>query len=271
MDGYKRAASASRNHSLNPRLMSKATGAKVMATSFSIQDILSKKDKRHESTSPTAPQAQASPESSPDSGPQVSVLNDSSLQFGESSSRKRNREGSDASGSGCSSEVFLSDSDSPGPVDLDALAALDCRRRTKRPRTAFTSSQLKGLEYYFRHCAYPDGNGRDVITRVTGVEDARIQVWFQNRRARYRKRELPLKKPSVSLTPPPQPPTPRPQLSPPPLTPGTPVSSIDSYYAAVMAYYMQAYQNGHPTYLPLPPGTLPTPPPQTSAMNEQSN
>ena len=167
--------------------------------------------------------------------------------------------------------VFLSDSDSPGPVDLDALAALDCRRRTKRPRTAFTSSQLKGLEYYFRHCAYPDGNGRDVITRVTGVEDARIQVWFQNRRARYRKRELPLKKPSVSLTPPPQPPTPRPQLSPPPLTPGTPVSSIDSYYAAVMAYYMQAYQNGHPTYLPLPPGTLPTPPPQTSAMNEQSN
>ncbi len=107
MDGYKRAASASRNHSLNPRLMSKATGAKVMATSFSIQDILSKKDKRHESTSPTAPQAQASPESSPDSGPQVSVLNDSSLQFGESSSRKRNREGSDASGSGCSSEGIL--------------------------------------------------------------------------------------------------------------------------------------------------------------------
>ncbi len=170
--------------------------------------------------------------------------------------------------------MFLSDSDSP--IDLDALAAMDCRRRTKRPRTAFTSSQLKGLEYYFRHCAYPDGNGRDVITRVTGVEDARIQVWFQNRRARYRKREQPLKKPpllsltALSLTPP-QTPIPRPTLSPPPLTPITPASPIDSYYTAVMAYYMQAYQNGHPTYLPLPPDTLPAPPPPTSTLNEQSD
>lgn len=110
MDCYKR--NAPRNHSsLNPRLLqlSKASGAKAMATSFSIQDILSKKDKRRESTSSPSPQAQAASSESPDSGPQVqvSVLDDSTLQFGESSSSKRNREGSDASGSGCSSEGSL--------------------------------------------------------------------------------------------------------------------------------------------------------------------
>lgn len=180
--------------------------------------------------------------------------------------------------------VFLSEPGSPGPIDLDALSAIDQRRKSKRPRTAFTPTQLKGLEYYFRLCPYPDSMGRDVISRVTGIDDPRIQVWFQNRRARYRKREQGIKTTTSSSTTSPapsqphtthtltlkpiQPPTPSPMLrpSPPPLksiTPGTPPTlptppltpgMLGSYYAA-MAYHMQRFQQttpGMPTYLPLP-------------------
>ncbi len=59
-------------------------------------------------------------------------------------------------------------------------------------RTAFTTTQLRSLEYSFRVCPYPDSYGREQIASVTGINESKIQVWFQNRRARYRKREKPL-------------------------------------------------------------------------------
>jgi hypothetical protein len=62
----------------------------------------------------------------------------------------------------------------------------------KRLRTAFTTPQLRSLELSFRVCPYPDSYGREQIAGLTGVEESKIQVWFQNRRARYRKREKPL-------------------------------------------------------------------------------
>ncbi len=170
------------------------------------------------------------------------------------------------------------DSGSPAPTDLDVHSLIDGRRKSKRPRTAFTSAQLKGLEYYFRLCPYPDTMGRDVISRVTGIDDAKIQVWFQNRRARYRKREQPLK---IS----PVPPTPSqshashtlhkshvspatPKLSPPSPqqavnSPAHPHGMVEMFYAAAMAYQLQqAYQRSQsPTgYIPFP-YVLPKQPP----------
>ena len=67
-------------------------------------------------------------------------------------------------------------------------------------RTAFTTAQLRALEYSFRMCPYPDSYGREQIASLTGINESKIQVWFQNRRARYRKREKPLEaqKPSSS-------------------------------------------------------------------------
>ena len=65
-------------------------------------------------------------------------------------------------------------------------------RSAKRLRTAFTTAQLRTLEYFFRMCPYPDSYGREQIARATGIDEAKIQVWFQNRRARYRKREKPM-------------------------------------------------------------------------------
>ena len=65
-------------------------------------------------------------------------------------------------------------------------------KSSKRLRTAFTTAQLRTLEYFFRVCPYPDSYGREQIARATGIDDSKIQVWFQNRRARYRKREKPM-------------------------------------------------------------------------------
>ena len=63
---------------------------------------------------------------------------------------------------------------------------------TKRLRTAFSASQLGALEIAFRISPYPDTYGKEQIASLTGISETKVQVWFQNRRARYRKREMPL-------------------------------------------------------------------------------
>lgn len=47
---------------------------------------------------------------------------------------------------------------------------------TKRLRTAFTSCQLRELEYAFRMCPYPDSSLREQIASSTGIEENKIQV-----------------------------------------------------------------------------------------------
>ena len=61
------------------------------------------------------------------------------------------------------------------------------RKATKRPRTTFTAAQLAVLKYVFNHNSYPDVFLREEIHNVTKIENQRIVVWFQNRRARFRK------------------------------------------------------------------------------------
>ncbi|XP_052283702.1 paired mesoderm homeobox protein 1-like isoform X2 [Dreissena polymorpha] len=45
------------------------------------------------------------------------------------------------------------------------------------------------MEAEFAQNQYPDGWRRDMIAREIGFTEARIQVWFQNRRARHNKRK----------------------------------------------------------------------------------
>lgn len=49
-------------------------------------------------------------------------------------------------------------------------------KSTKRLRTAFTSWQLRELEYAFRMCPYPDSSLREQIASTTGIEETKIQV-----------------------------------------------------------------------------------------------
>ncbi|KAM8841637.1 uncharacterized protein nobox [Spinachia spinachia] len=59
----------------------------------------------------------------------------------------------------------------------------------KKTRTLYSTDQLDHLEALFQGDHYPDAEKRKVIAASVGVTPQRIMVWFQNRRAKWRKAE----------------------------------------------------------------------------------
>ncbi|XP_064609586.1 homeobox protein Hox-D5-like [Liolophura sinensis] len=64
----------------------------------------------------------------------------------------------------------------------------DSSVKPKKARTSYSAEQIRTLENAFEENAYPDYDKLEELAKTLGVTERKVKVWFQNKRARWRKK-----------------------------------------------------------------------------------